>query len=259
MNWNIIKRLDFWFGMIGVLGVVFSIFTYFHTEKHGELSYSILTQKIFDPNNLRGFKLLSPDGSVVNQQVFASEVVLWNSGDLSLSAASDRIRDPVTIALSNGLINYFVIGSLNFVNSDNYTIALSNDQKSANIRWTFFDPGQGIRLTFVHSGVSEINDLTVTGKFFEATLVSRTVGKTPGFEKIRSFMFVVTLIGCAISFIIGALLLFRHYMILRSRKGEPAPYSNTRLLFLGLAAMGVSLLYGLLLIFLMKLIVGPPV
>src|SRR5215468_4769462 len=133
MIWQLFRRLDFWFGVVGVIGLVFSIYTYFHTEKNGSISYSIQTQKIFDPNNLRGFKLLSPDGSAVVQAVFASELILWNSGDLSVSTNSDRVRDPIKLTVANGLINYFVVGSLNLVNPDNYKIAISDDQKSATI------------------------------------------------------------------------------------------------------------------------------
>jgi hypothetical protein len=172
---NLIKRLDFWFGIVGVIGLVFAIFTYFHTEKVGRISYSTLTQKIFDPKNLRGFRLLSPDGVSVNEPVFVTELVLWNSGDLSVSAGSDRIRDPIKVALRAGVINYFVVGATNLVKSENYNITISNDQKSAVISWQFFDPGQGIRITFVHSGGDGGSDFVVTGKFFETELRAETM------------------------------------------------------------------------------------
>ena len=83
MLWNLKnKDQNFWFGWgglaVGVVGIVLTIFIYFYTQKSGVISYSVQTQKIFDPNNLQRFKLLSPDGSTVDQSVFASELVLWN-------------------------------------------------------------------------------------------------------------------------------------------------------------------------------------
>jgi hypothetical protein len=201
---NLIKRLDFWFGIVGVIGLVFAIFTYFHTEKVGRISYSVLTQKIFDPKNLRGFKLLSPDGISVNESVFATELVLWNSGDLSVSQGSDRIRDPIKLALQTGIINYFVVGEANLVKSDNYSITISNDQKSAVISWRFFDPGQGIRITFVHSG-GDGTDLAVTGKFFETNLTEETTIRPENYipKTAARIIGIAFLIAALISLFLG--------------------------------------------------------
>jgi hypothetical protein len=66
---------------------------------------------------------------------------------------------------------------MNFVNPDNYTIAISDDKKSATVQWLYFDPGQRIRITFIHSGGDGTN-VTVTGKFFETALALQNVPKS---------------------------------------------------------------------------------
>jgi hypothetical protein len=210
MNWNLLKRWDFWFGVVGVVGVVFAIYEHFHTQKTGLISYSIFTQKIFDPNNLRGFKLLSPGGSTVEQSVFASELVLWNSGDLSVSAGSDRIREPIKLELLDGTINYFNVGPVNLVKLDNYNITILDDQKSAVISWKFFDPGQGIRITFVHSG-GDGTAPVVTGKFFETALASKNIKDVDGNKQtlfLRIFS-VLALVVAIVSFVLAYNMLFR--------------------------------------------------
>jgi hypothetical protein len=100
------RRWDFWFGFIGVLGVVFAIYTYVATNKIGRLSYSFDTQKVFDPANLSGFTLVNSEKEPVDKPVYATELVIWNSGDLSLSENSDRIRDPLKINFA-GTIYYW--------------------------------------------------------------------------------------------------------------------------------------------------------
>jgi hypothetical protein len=120
------------------------------------------------PANLSGFTLVNPDKRPVERPVFATEVAIWNSGDLSLSQNSDRVRDPLQITL-NGVIYYNLISRVNLVPADNYDITISQDRRSISIKWKFFDPNQGVRLTLVHSSDGDPR-ITFTGRFFEAEL-----------------------------------------------------------------------------------------
>jgi hypothetical protein len=166
--WALLKRWDFWFGLVGVVGVLFAVYTYFATHKVGQISYSFDTQKVFDPANLSGFTLVNPDKDPVERPVYATEVVVWNSGDLSLSDHSDRVREPLRISL-NGVIYYHLVSKINLVDASNYRIDFSQDRSSVTINWKYFDPGQGIRLTLLHSSTGE-QKVALSGRFFEASL-----------------------------------------------------------------------------------------
>jgi hypothetical protein len=147
----LLKRWEFWFGLVGVFGAIFAVFAYVETYKVGRISYIFDTQKVFDPANLSGFTLVTPDKIFVEKPVYATEAVIWNSGDLSLSDNSDRIREPLTITISNSVIFYHILGAHNLVDDSNYTVTDSPDKSTVTVRWKFFDPGQGVRITVVHS------------------------------------------------------------------------------------------------------------
>lgn len=200
MIWYLLKRLDVWGIIIGVAGFAFGIYTFYHAEKTGRISYAISTQKIFDPGNFRGFTLIAADGMPVEDAVFASDVVIWNSGDLSESSDANRVREPIKAELSDGIFRYYVLGAVNIVGSDNYTIDISPDQRHVTIAWKFFDPGQGVRLTLVHSAKNSIPKISLVGRFFETSLAEqRALPPTVGFV-IGVLISTVAIIFVAITY-----------------------------------------------------------
>ena len=80
MEW--IKRWDIWGVLIGVAGIGLAAYTYFATSKTGRISYNFDTQKVFDPTNLSGFTLVDARNNAVKDPVYATDLVIWNSGDL---------------------------------------------------------------------------------------------------------------------------------------------------------------------------------
>jgi hypothetical protein len=197
---GLLKRWDFWFGLLGALGLLFAIYTYVSTKKVGRISYSYDTQKVFDPANLSGFTLVTPDKNPVQQPVYATEVVIWNSGDLSLSDNSDRVREPLEVGV-NGVIYYDLISRINLVEPDNFNIAFSQDRGNITISWKYFDPGQGIRLTLLHSSRGDPK-ITFMGRFFETTLREEPHSAVKKKDDIPSFI-----LYCGISAIIVAIVM----------------------------------------------------
>jgi hypothetical protein len=170
MDW--IRRWDIWGVIVGVLGIALAAYTYFATEKVGRISYSFDTQKVFDPGILSGFTLVGANGEPIKQVVYATDLVIWNSGDLSLSENSDRVREPIKISV-DGTIHYFILNKLNIVPAENYTLEIAQDKKSLSIGWRYFDPPQGIRLTLIHSN-SEMGKIAISGRFFDTSLVEQS-------------------------------------------------------------------------------------
>jgi hypothetical protein len=166
---DFLKKWEFWLGIVGVFGTIFAIYSYIATNKVGQVSYEFDTQKVFDPTNLSGFSLITSDKTLVDKPVYATDLVIWNSGDLSLSENSDRVREPIRVTIPNGTIYYHIIAAQNLVDASNYIIEDSADKGSMMIRWKFFDPGQGIRMTLVHSEAGAPS-ISLTSRFFEASL-----------------------------------------------------------------------------------------
>jgi hypothetical protein len=163
-----LKRWDVWSGIFGVIGVIIALYTIIEARKIGRISYLAETQKVFDPSNLSNFTLIDANKSPVNGPVYATNIVIWNSGDISLGAQSDRIREPLKITI-NGAIQYFIVDRINLVDQTNFQINISADKSSLLVSWKFFDPSQGIRITLLHLDHGD-PALTVTGRFFEASI-----------------------------------------------------------------------------------------
>jgi hypothetical protein len=198
-----LKRWDFWFGLIGVLGVAFAIYSFVATNKIGRLSYAYDTQKVFDPSILSGFTLVASDKTPVDKIVYATDLAIWNSGDLSLSGNSDRVREPFSVKFS-GTIFYHITAATNLVPEDNYQMEVSADRTALTVRWKYFDPGQGLRLTIIH-GDNGKSDVAVGGRFFETRLTKESASRNP---LIGSKFIVWSGIG-AIIFGLLSMILFR--------------------------------------------------
>ena len=74
---SLIKKWEFWFGLVGVIGAIFAVYAYVATSKVGRISYVFDTQKVFDPTNLSGFSLVTADKTSVVAHG-AVPVLSWN-------------------------------------------------------------------------------------------------------------------------------------------------------------------------------------
>jgi hypothetical protein len=208
MDW--LRRWDIWGVVVGVLGIAVAAYTFYVTDKVGRISYRYETQKVFDPANLSGFTLIDAASEPIKQPVFATDLVIWNSGDLSLSENSDRVREPIKVSIDDGVIHYFILSRVNVVAADNYRVLIASDKKSLSISWRYFDPPQGIRLTIVHSN-SASPKVTVFGRFFETSLLDRSepARKTTSPRDERIFAGVFFALSLLLLVAVGYLLLRR--------------------------------------------------
>lgn len=243
-NW---KSFEFWIGVVGILSAVFSVYTYVASKKVGRISYQIDTQKIFDPDSLVNFRLETSEGTRITHPVYASELVIWNSGDLSLGVASDRIRKPVNLQLGgNGVFQYFLVSRTTPGVNSAFEITLSDDRVSAEVKWKFFDPGQGIRVTFIHSGGD--SSLAIGGKFFEAELSDEgshhkpidKVSREDALRLIRSFCFV----GAAV-YLLVAVVGLRRYLSSKSEQETPIDPRKAAVRS-RLRTLGIAVVFGVL-------------
>jgi hypothetical protein len=167
---------NLWAVIITIFGTIYTVYGYYEQRRVGLLSYQIQTQKIFDPADLRNFKLVNERGIPIDRKVYASELLFWNSGDLSISAQSDRIREPLKVNLTGeGNFFYFNVASA-VPSSDNYSLMLLPDAKTYEIKWKYLDPQDGFKITFVHSGESQTK-VTIDGRFFETSFVNEVLYK----------------------------------------------------------------------------------
>jgi hypothetical protein len=249
MDW--IKRLDVWGVVVGILGILVAAYTYFATEKVGQISYSFDTQKVFDPAILSGFILVGANGDPIKQAVYATDLVIWNSGDISLSENSDRMREPIKVAV-DGTIHYFILNKFNVVSAENYNLVVAKDNKSLSIGWRYFDPPQGIRLTLIHSE-AEKSKVTISGRFFETSLVEQTT--TPPSQTGTNKIFaIITLTVFSLLVVFIFVLIGWRWWRLRSRFGRTLELSDY-----SLAAVSIFMLISQIVIFSGYFAHNPPV
>lgn len=233
---ELFRRWEFWCGLVGVFAALFAVYVYIVTSKIGRVSYILETQKVFDQQTLPEFRLVTKDGVAIGGTVYATELIIWNSGDLSLSKNSDRIREDVKFTISGpGEIHYFILGNVNVVTADNYQIHISEDRKTLNLKWQFFDPGQGLRITIVHTG-EERTITNLMARFFEAALVQVKIKQ----EEIRGaagfYLFGTSTGFLSVLFGLGVI-----YFVSR-RRPESHSYIMSLIVGLAMSFLGIVLL-----------------
>jgi hypothetical protein len=138
-----------WVGLVvAALGLLAGF--WLSEKPEGEITLKFTTVKIAEAN-LPGIKILDNSNNQITGNIFGTEVVLWNTGDLTLGEKSDRIRKPITITFSgvSRIIDSVVQDTKNV---DPTTISIEKSQNDVTIKWTQFDPGDAIKVFVIYTG-----------------------------------------------------------------------------------------------------------
>jgi hypothetical protein len=146
-----LKRNNHWVGVAGIaIGCVFSIYFYLGSQPTGEISLLFNTVKIAQAT--QGIKILDSHDIPISSDVYALEIVVWNTGALSLGVKSDRIRRPLSIILG-GASRILVAQVQRTLGASlaELNIQPNISDKTIMIDWTQFDPGDAFKLLIVYS------------------------------------------------------------------------------------------------------------
>jgi len=153
--------LNLCFGVIGVVGLIFSIYTYERTKLNGLLIYHVVQRLVYKPvkiDELNEIIKLEKTGSA--SSIFLSEITIWNAGNISFEQKDNRIPVRLLGDQSFNVVGYKIINSKSIV-TDNFSAEIY--RKSLKIDWKIFDPGEAVKIAIVHNG--NPNSISVVGNF----------------------------------------------------------------------------------------------
>jgi hypothetical protein len=151
-----LERQSHWSNLISLIfGIVGTLLTLSGSPR-GEISYQGNIIRLIDADRLaESLSVLDRDGKRIKGNVYAIDIVFWNSGTLPTGKTSDRFREPINLEVSpeTGEIISTSIQKANF------------DEVNLNIRqtypfqaifdWDQFDPGDAFRALILFQGTEE--------------------------------------------------------------------------------------------------------
>ncbi|WP_298507831.1 hypothetical protein [uncultured Kordia sp.] len=145
----------FWTIIIGFFGIGLTILFYEYSNKEREPVYALKKEPslIFDKeNSTPKIKLLSNDSLVVNDNVYVSNIVIWNDGDLEIRKTDVRKKFKVFLSSEAKILDYKIV---NQTNPEISNFRIKSDNNELLINWDYFDPKFGFELQIIYSGTSK--------------------------------------------------------------------------------------------------------
>jgi hypothetical protein len=141
-------------GAVGVIaGLLTGLYFYYQSEKAGQITMRVDQVQVFDKNRVDQLplKIIDATGHLINENVFAANVAVWNSGNAEITKGA--VRQPFRIVLEG-----------NVVPLDLSVISYSSPyegfhvESDGSISWEHFDAGHGfkLRIVYVHSQLENV-------------------------------------------------------------------------------------------------------
>jgi hypothetical protein len=144
--------------VIGIVGVVATIITFLWSSHKSAISYYATSIQIVDQSETLPISVIDSAGQRVMENVYATNVTVWNSGDLPIDA--QNIRIPLTISLAGQA--RLIDAKLEHATSENISeFHIDGDPKKGSdiqVSWRYFDPreGFGVRLIYAASTMAPV-------------------------------------------------------------------------------------------------------
>jgi hypothetical protein len=133
--------------VVGVGGLAFAGITYLWSQHEAKVSYSTATIQVVDQKQSLPFAIIDGHGQRVMENVYATNVAVWNSGDLTIDP--NLVRSPLIISLAPPV--RILDADIEYATDNNiseFSIASKNDN-AAQIAGKYFDPKEGYRLRLI--------------------------------------------------------------------------------------------------------------
>ncbi len=135
-------------------GLLSSFYFYKKGEKAGRISIRVDQIQVFDKNRMGQLplKVINSSGQIINENVFAANLAIWNSGNAEI--AKTAVREPFQIVLEDNATPIDL--TVTSYSSPFQGFSITPDGKMS---WEHFDPGQGIklRIVYVHAAEERVN------------------------------------------------------------------------------------------------------
>jgi hypothetical protein len=137
-----------------IAGVITSLYFYEKGRMVGQVAFQVEQVQVFDKTRGGVLPLTVVDavGRVVENNVYAANVTIWNSGSGEIKA--EDVREPFRLSVAGGA-NIIDMSPVFFTrgNTDKFSLG-----KDGEIGWQHFDAGEGlkIRIVYVNANKSDI-------------------------------------------------------------------------------------------------------
>jgi hypothetical protein len=178
MNWNLNEfRNPVTLVSLGiaVISLAVTVFTYLWARHEAHISYHATTLQIVNQKEAVPFSVIDSTGERVMENVYATNVTVWNSGDLPIDPPN--VRSPLVIYLTPPGIRIIDVILENVTRENISGFRIDGDPKQSGgvqISWRYFDPKDGFRLRLIYAsadvrkvnlngailGISEFDDIT---------------------------------------------------------------------------------------------------
>ncbi|MEW7278104.1 hypothetical protein ABW636_05870 [Aquimarina sp. 2201CG1-2-11] len=200
---KIIKPGIFWTILIGILGFVITIyFTIFYSRDREPVYVSkYAPSAIFNKNiSTENIKVITSDSSVINDNIYVTNLILWNRGELEIKK-SDVRKDFLIKMNGGGKILDHKIVKQNDANVSNFRII--EKEEGLLIDWDYFDPKFGLEIQVIYSGNKSsklIIDGYVLGNMVEEIDSNYALNDI---DKNKNQILIIAILGLTAMFLLG--------------------------------------------------------
>jgi hypothetical protein len=129
-----------------IAGVITSLYFYEKGRMVGQVAFQVEQVQVFDKTRGGVLPLTVVDavGRVVENNVYAANVTIWNSGSGEIKA--EDVREPFRLSVAGGA-NIIDMSPVFFTrgNTDKFSLG-----KDGEIGWQHFDAGEGLKIRIVY-------------------------------------------------------------------------------------------------------------
>jgi hypothetical protein len=154
-GWDFLRPVNLVGLALAVLGIAFGVYAYYRTSSRPQISWSSLTQIVFDQHNATSaVTVLDAEGNKISANMYASQITVWNSGNERFDDVDDStlIRKPLTFRLTGGVGHIVSAAITNTLNDTAGGWSIEADRFTAVMAWRHFDPGAAAKILILYTG-----------------------------------------------------------------------------------------------------------
>lgn len=143
--------------LISLASVGLAVFFYLRSRKEKRIAYrhSLFPSRIFDQAvSSPRIRVLDDEGKLIENNIYVTEVTLWNAGDLPIEP--DDVRKPLTIEINecNRILDYKVLREThpeisNVTVNEDSQLTNSTKKRALFVKWDHLDPNFGIEIQII--------------------------------------------------------------------------------------------------------------
>lgn len=169
--------------ILAILGILCSVYFYLKGKKCKKPTYILKTTNLVRENiqKIDSVDILYSGNKIKNLSV--TKIAFWNNGKDTISCNDVAKKSPIRLTIKDDFI--FLDAEIIFQKnqSNDFSIAISNDNKFIDIDFDYFDFEEGIVLQVFHTGAKS-SDISMEGQIKSVKEISHKKSSVYPFSKV---------------------------------------------------------------------------